>query len=72
MSLSDAKAALSAAGLNCGKVTSDYSSAAEGEVIWQEYSSNTKLKKGTSVKLKVSAGPKPTEAPTTTEAPTEP
>ena len=72
MSLSDAKAALAAAGLECGKVTSDYSSAAEGEVIWQEYSSNTQLKKGTSVKLKVSAGPKPTEAPTTTESTTEP
>ncbi len=71
MSLSDAKSALSAAGLECGKVTSDYSSATEGEVIWQEYSSNTQLKKGTSVKLKVSAGPKPTEAPTTTVSPTE-
>ena len=82
LSLSDAKAALSAAGLECGKVTSDYSSAAEGEVIWQEYSSNTQLTRGTSVKLKVSAGPKPTETTTeattkattkaTTEAPTEP
>ena len=66
-SLSDAKAALSAAGLQCGEVSSDYSSAAEGEVIWQQYSSNTQLKKGSSVKIKVSAGPKPTEA--TTQAP---
>ncbi|MDO4869400.1 MAG: Stk1 family PASTA domain-containing Ser/Thr kinase [Bacillota bacterium] len=68
-SLSDAKSALSAAGLKCGEVTSEYSSAAEGEVIWQQYSSNTQLKKGASVKIKVSAGPKPTE-PTT--SPTEP
>ena len=61
---SDAKSALAAAGLKCGSVSSDYSSAAEGEVIWQQYSSNTQLKRGSSVKIKVSAGPKPTETST--------
>ena len=64
------QAALEAAGLRLGEVSSDYSSSPEGEVIWQEYSSNTQLKRGSSVKIKVSAGPKPTK-PTTTETTTE-
>ena len=69
-SQADAQAALEAAGLRLGEVSSDYSSSPEGEVIWQEYSSNTQLKRGSSVKIKVSAGPKPTK-PTTTETTTE-
>lgn len=72
-SLSEAKSALSAAGLKTGDVTSDYSTSAEGTVIWQQYSSNTQLKKGASVKLRISKGPSPTttEEPTTTEPTTE-
>ena len=70
---SDAKAALDAAGLKCGSVSSDYSSAPEGEVIWQQYSSNTQLKRGSSVKIKVSAGAKPAPTQPSTEEPvTEP
>lgn len=68
-SLNEAKAALSAAGLKCGDVSSDYSTSAEGTVIWQEYSSNTQLKKGTSVKIRISKGPSPTSP---TQPPTQP
>lgn len=70
-SLDDATAALNAAGLKVGSVSSEYSSsAAKGEVINQQYSSNTQLKKNSSVNLTISKGPKPTEAPTA--APTVP
>lgn len=66
-SVADAKAALSAAGLKCS-VTNEFSSASEGEVINQNYSSGTQLKRGSTVTITVSAGQKPTE-PTTTQPP---
>lgn len=64
-SVDEAKSALNAAGLNIGSVNSEYSnSAASGEVISQQYSANTQLKKNSTVSITISKGPKPTQPPT--------
>ena len=64
---SDARSALDAAGLRLGRVSEEYSSSAPGTVIKQQYSSNTQLKKGSSVSITISKGPQPTTAPPVTE-----
>ncbi|MBQ6401104.1 MAG: Stk1 family PASTA domain-containing Ser/Thr kinase [Firmicutes bacterium] len=78
-SLSDAKSALKKAKLKTGDVNYDFSDTyAEGEVMWQQYDSGSRLDKNTSVRLTVSKGPQPTTTtttttqPPTTQAPTEP
>ncbi len=65
--ISDARSALSNAGLQMGDISYDYSNTyAEGEIMWQQYDANAQLERGTSVRVRVSRGPEPTEA---TEAP---
>lgn len=65
--VSDARSALSNAGLQMGDISYDYSNTyAEGEIMWQQYDANAQLERGTSVRVRVSRGPEPTEA---TEAP---
>ena len=60
-----AKTALKNAGLNVGKVSTEYSSKyAAGTVMWQQYDANSQLTKGSKVSIKVSKGPEPTEPPT--------
>ena len=77
--LNEAKDELKENNLKLGDVDYEYSETySEGEVIWQQYDSGSRLDKNTSVKLTVSKGPEPTTtvAPTTaaptTQVPTEP
>ncbi len=72
MTLSAAKAELSAAGLSVGSISEDYSNTyASGEVMWQQYDSGASLPKKTSVKLRISKGAKPTQPPVTPSTPSE-
>ncbi len=67
--LSEAKDELKDAGLKLGNVEYEYSdSYADGEVMYQQYDSGSRLEKNTSVRLTVSKGEEPTT--TTTQPPT--
>ena len=66
-SLGAAESSLVNAGLQLGKVSYEYDDTgtyANGEVMWQQYEANSQIKKGTSVKLRISKGVTPTQAPT--------
>ena len=69
MSLSEAKSALAAAGLEVGDVGEDYSEESDKDVvISQSKKGGSKVKKGSKVDIVIGKGPKPTTA----AAPTEP
>ena len=57
MTLEDAKTALKNAGFTFGKVSQGVSDTySEGEVMWQQYNSGTKLEKGSSINIRISQG----------------
>lgn len=60
--ISEAKNALSNAGLSLGGISYEYNDeCAEGEICWQASEPNAKLEKGSSVRVRVSKGSKPME-----------
>ena len=72
MSLSEAKSALSSAGLEVGNVSEDYSEESDKDVvISQSTKGGSKVRKGSKVDIVIGKGPKPTTA-AETEAPETP
>ncbi|MBQ6361634.1 MAG: Stk1 family PASTA domain-containing Ser/Thr kinase [Lachnospiraceae bacterium] len=68
MSLSEAKSALSEAGLDVGDVDEDYSEESDRDVvISQSKKGGSKVKKGSSIDIVIGKGPKPTTAAATEE-----
>ncbi len=72
MSLSEAKSALSSAGLEVGTVSEDYSEESDKDVvISQSTKGGSKIRKGSKVDIVIGKGPKPTTA-AETQAPETP
>ena len=69
LSLKEAKSAIVNAGFVVGNINYDYSTVyGNGYVMWQQYSANTEMDKGSSIDIEVSKGEEPPDAETDTSS----